>query len=93
VLLRSGQLNDQPPEWTGKRNGDEYANISEGNILRPMMAKARDMRTKVEINGQEFKFSSASSRDYFVSELGEWFAKNASAKPQGSGAVQVGQQG
>lgn len=72
-FVRSGVLNDKSP--IGK--SDEYANTTEGNVIRPMMAKARDMRFKVVLDGTEFKFSSASSRDHFVSEMGRWFKQNA----------------
>ena len=73
-LVRSPQLNDKSPI---PGTTDEYANKSEGAVLRPMMAKARDMRKKVVIDGKEFKFTNSASRDYFVSQMGKWFAENA----------------
>ena len=71
-FVKSGVLNDAP-----RGSKDEYGNVTEGNVIRPMMAKARDMRKKVELDGTRFEFSSASSRDHFVSEMGRWFSKNA----------------
>jgi hypothetical protein len=85
-LVRSGTLNDKSPAIFGP--SDEYANKSEGNVLRPMLAKARDLRKKVVLDGTEFKFTSAGSRDHFVSEMGRWYKKNAA--PAKGGAEQVG---
>lgn len=74
-IFSSPQLNDRP-KIPGTRT-DAFANVSEGNVLRPLHAKARDMRIKVRINGKEIKFTTFKARDAFVSEAGRFYATKA----------------
>ena len=74
-IFRSPQLNDRfkaPGVVT-----DAYANVSEGNVLRPLHAEARDRRVKVKLNGQEIKFTSDYARKVFLSEAGRFYATKA----------------
>lgn len=74
-IFRSPQLNDRskiPGQIT-----DAYANVSEGNVLRPLHAEARDRRVKVKLNGQEIKFTSDYARKVFLSEAGRFYATKA----------------
>jgi hypothetical protein len=74
-IFSSPQLNDRP-KIPGKVT-DAYANISEGNVLRPLHAEARDRRLKVKLNGQEIKFTSDYARKVFLSEAGRFYATKA----------------
>lgn len=74
-IFSSPQLNDRP-KLPGAST-DAYANISEGNVFRPIHAEPKDMRIKVSINGREIKFTTAKARDAFVSEAGRFYATKA----------------
>jgi hypothetical protein len=71
-IFSSPQLNDRS-KVPGKAT-DAYANVSEGNVLKPLHAEGRDRRFKVKLNGKEIKFTSDYARKTFISEAGRFYA-------------------